>query len=261
MANPQPTDAHLRIAHSINEAIMTRDFSKRQRKILDLILRLSWGCGSKYAYIPLQKDFEVVGVHEVAVKNEITWLEVSKVIIRDNHFYWFNKNYDEWEVSRVKPYHPERLINLVSINLNGNKPQLNKTLSENLINSEVTTYHLVKSSTPELASPKERGGVGRGKGGGGVGEVSSPPHPIKESIKESNFLDIDKINKIITKAHFSPQDIKLLVNVPLCNQTLYRIVKILQGKEASTKGNVAVYKRELRKLGIKWRKSNSRNGG
>ena len=36
MANPQPTDAHIRIAHSITEAIMLRDFSKRQRKILDL---------------------------------------------------------------------------------------------------------------------------------------------------------------------------------------------------------------------------------
>lgn len=64
MANPQPTDAHLRVAHNITEAIMTRDFTKRQGKVLDLILWLSWGCGSKEAYIPHQRDFSVVGIHE-----------------------------------------------------------------------------------------------------------------------------------------------------------------------------------------------------
>ena len=69
----------------------------RQRKILDLILRLSWGCAKKDAYIPHQRDFNVVGVHEVDVKDELTWLEVSKVIARQEAFYWFNKNYDEWD--------------------------------------------------------------------------------------------------------------------------------------------------------------------
>jgi len=80
MANPQPTDAHLRMAHSINEAIMLRDFTKRQRKIPDLILRLSWGCGKKAAYIPHQKEFCVTGIYEPDVKKELIWLEQSKII-------------------------------------------------------------------------------------------------------------------------------------------------------------------------------------
>ncbi|KKL70097.1 hypothetical protein LCGC14_2108350 [marine sediment metagenome] len=156
MANPQPTDAHLRVAHSINEAIMTRDFTKRQRKILDLILRLSWGCGQKDAYIPHQRDFSVVGVYEVDIKSELSWLEVSKVITREGSFYWFNKNFDDWEVSRVKPYQPEKLSKLLSLNLNSNSPKLNKMLSKNLTNSKDSTKQIVKFSTPELASPKER---------------------------------------------------------------------------------------------------------
>lgn len=45
MVNPQPTDAHIRIAHSLFEEIAMRDFSKRQRIMIDLVLRLSWGCG------------------------------------------------------------------------------------------------------------------------------------------------------------------------------------------------------------------------
>jgi hypothetical protein len=104
MANPQPTDAHIRIAHSITEAIMMRDFSKRQRKLLDLILRLSWGCGKKEAIIPQQNDFMIVGIGEGHIKQEISWLIESKVIYRQANHYWFNKNYDEWQVSRVKPF-------------------------------------------------------------------------------------------------------------------------------------------------------------
>lgn len=155
MANPQPTDAHLRIAHSINEAIMMRDFTKLQRKVLDLILRLSWGCGKKDAHIPHQRDFSVVGVHETDIKAELNWLEASKVIGRDSSRYWFNKNFDEWQVSRVKPYQPEKLGDLLSINLNSNSPKLNKMLNKNLTNSKVKTKQNVKFSTPKLASPKE----------------------------------------------------------------------------------------------------------
>lgn len=155
MANPQPTDAHLRIAHSINEAIMTRDFTKRQRKILDLILRLSWGCGKKDAYIPHQRDFSVVGVHEVDVLSELNWLEVSKVIAREKSYFWFNKDFDTWEVSRVKPYQPEKLSELLSLNLNGNRPELSETLSQNLVKHEVLTKQNTKFATPNLATPKE----------------------------------------------------------------------------------------------------------
>ena len=156
MANPQPTDAHLRVAHSISEAIMTRDFTKRQRKILDLILRLSWGCGKKEARIPHQRDFSCVGVHEVDIKSELTWLEVSKVITRQESFYWFNKDFDLWEVSRVKPYQPEKLSELLSLNLNGENHELSETLSKNLVKHEVNTKQNTKFPTPNLASPKER---------------------------------------------------------------------------------------------------------
>jgi hypothetical protein len=155
MANPQPTDAHLRVAHKINEAVMMRDFSKRQRKILDLILRLSWGCGHKEAYIPLQRDFVVVGVLEVDIKRELDWLEESQVIHRQGPLYWFNKDYEQWQVSRVKPYLPKKLSELLSKNLNGSRPELSELLSKNLVKHEVNTSQNTKSATSKLASPKE----------------------------------------------------------------------------------------------------------
>jgi len=162
MANPQPTDAHIRIAHSINEAIMLRHFTKRQRKVLDLVLRLSWGCGKKSAFIPRQKDFQVVGIGEGHIKAELDWLTISKVITIEGSNYSFNKNFDDWQVSRVNPFQPEKLTELVSLNLketyqNGksNKPELTETGSENLPKQEESTYRNRKSATPELASPKE----------------------------------------------------------------------------------------------------------
>lgn len=165
MANPQPTDAHLRMAHSINEAIMMRDFSKHQRKILDLILRLSWGCHKKYAYIPRQKDFMVVGIFEGDIKKELDWLEVSQIIGRSGPYYWFNKDFEQWQVSRVRPYNPELLSELLSSNLDNNQPLLSELLSsnpklsvllsDNFGKHEEKTSENTKFTMPNLASPKE----------------------------------------------------------------------------------------------------------
>lgn len=135
MVNPQPTDAHIRIAHSIEEEIMMRDFTKRQRSILDLILRLSWGCGKKTAIIPLQKDFEMVGVDQTKVKSELNWLVNAKVISwdQDEKEFSFNKNYDEWKVSIVVGYDKKRFAELLNLNIRtcqNSKSALAKTASE-----------------------------------------------------------------------------------------------------------------------------------
>lgn len=159
MANPQPTDAHLRVAHSISEAIMLRDFSKRQRKILDLILRLSWGCGKKIAIIPRQRDFVTVGIGEGHIQTELSWLVESLIITRDGSAYSFNKDFEQWQVSRVKPYEPRKLTELVRLNLNNNKPlsaELTKTGSLDLPKREVSPYQKGKLATPKPVSSKER---------------------------------------------------------------------------------------------------------
>ncbi len=119
MVNPQPTDAHLRMAHTIEEEIMMRDFDKRQRKVVDFILRLSWGCGKKSAFIPMQKDFELVGIDQTKAKAVIEWLINAKVISRDEtgKLYSFNKNFDEWKVSIVPNYNKDRFNELLRLNI------------------------------------------------------------------------------------------------------------------------------------------------
>lgn len=162
MANPQPTDAHIRIAHTIQEQMMVSNFTEQQRRILDLILRLSWGCGKKYAVIPRQRDFQVVGVREVHIKNHIDWLINAKVIYRDNDQYSFNKDFDQWRVSRAIGYTPKKLTELVSLNLTEtygkrkfDDEELTENVSENLRKTLEIAYEKRKFSTSELATPKE----------------------------------------------------------------------------------------------------------
>lgn len=162
MANPQPTDAHLRVAHSINEQLMVSNFTEQQRRILDLVLRLSWGCGKKTAIIPYQSDFEVVGVGRTHIKSHLDWLAEAKVIIRENNEYSFNKDFDQWRCSRALQYTPERMAELVKRNLNGSYGKRNSKkegVTENvtgvLLNTEQLGYGKRNSARHELASPKE----------------------------------------------------------------------------------------------------------
>jgi len=182
MANPQPTDAHLRIAHSISEQLMVSHFTEQQRRILDLILRLSWGCGKREACIPHQSDFEVVGVGRTHIKNHLDWLEEAKVIIREGNNYSFNKDFDQWRCSRALLYSPERMAELVKNNLNGSYGKRNteidgitENVTDALRNTEHPHYVKRNSATPELATAKES---------------------IKERLKKDIYIVPDWINKI-----------------------------------------------------------------
>lgn len=168
MANPQPTDPTLRIAHKIAEQIMVSGFTEQQRRILDLILRLSWGCGKKYAIIPRQQDFEVVGVSKTHIRQHLDFLMLAGVITRSGTHYAFNKDYDQWRISRALGYQPEKLSALISLNLAPEDDLLGSEVPENGTfshNNQMTTSDFKKKfrkteqkssgkrniSTPELA--------------------------------------------------------------------------------------------------------------
>jgi hypothetical protein len=126
MANPQPTDPHLRIAHAIHEQIMISGFTEHEIKILLFILRLSWGCGRHSAYIPRQKDFELIGVGENHIKMKLADLIHSRVILRDGCRYEFNKDYDDWRIGPSRTYTREKLSRLIGLNLKTEDKDLRK---------------------------------------------------------------------------------------------------------------------------------------
>lgn len=178
MANPQPTDAHLRIAHEISEQLMVSHFTARQRRILDLILRLSWGCGKKEASIPRQRDFEVVGILEGHIQRELEVLERDHVIIRNGNEYSFNKDFDKWRISRARGYNPKKLTELVRWNLN----HTYQSGKPDLPNREVGTYQSCKKPLTEMVSPTDT-------------ELATP----KEILKKDNKKELISMDLIIKK--------------------------------------------------------------
>lgn len=115
MANPQP-DQFTRISNELYEAIMQTNFSKRQRNILDLVIRMSYGCRKKYAILR-PSDFEVVGVYKTHVKRELNYLSSANVIEVDGDVISINKDYERWRVSLIKTFDIERYNDILKRNL------------------------------------------------------------------------------------------------------------------------------------------------
>lgn len=121
MANPQP-DRYTRISNELYIAIMMTDFSKRQRKILDLIMRCSYGCGKKSAVLK-PSDYEVVGLYKTHITKELIYLEKANVITidRDTYETVLNKDYDSWRVSLAKTADMEKFNEILKRNLEHKK--------------------------------------------------------------------------------------------------------------------------------------------
>lgn len=117
MANPQP-EQFTRLSNELYEAIMQTDFSKRQRNILDLVIRMSYGCGKKQAILR-KTDFQQVGVGKNHIKGELEHLQASKVLLIDGDIIQLNKNYDEWRVNLVKGFNKEKFNKILKRNLTG----------------------------------------------------------------------------------------------------------------------------------------------
>ena len=112
MANPQLKNGYIKIANSLYEEIMLRNFSKREINAILLIIRNTYGCDKKFAIIPqYTKFFGACGIYKQDIKKVLEKLESHKVIKWDKNtnIFGFNKNFDEY-VDNIK-----RLIDVIGI--------------------------------------------------------------------------------------------------------------------------------------------------
>ncbi|SDC69241.1 phage replication protein O [Paenibacillus sp. UNCCL117] len=119
VVNPQKERGYVGLANDIWDEIIRRDFTKRQKDILQFIIRMSYGCGRKTAFIPKQKDFSLCGVGENKIKSELEYLENCKVIRWDRvgNEYGLNKDYDAWQVSPVRSWDEDRYKEIIHTNI------------------------------------------------------------------------------------------------------------------------------------------------
>lgn len=143
---------------------MTRQFTAKQRRVCDLILRLSWGCGKETAYIPHLADFEVVGLFRQDIFATLTLLQAENVIYwdREGHHFAFNKDFDQWKVSlhQTAVLKASLLADLIKTNVTRRHPPVSESLTQQLVNHlppcKYITY--TPSLESEAAKEKERKG-------------------------------------------------------------------------------------------------------
>ena len=125
--------------------VLISDFGKRERKVLDLIIRLSFGCGNRNYCFLRKVGFEVVGIDSAKIKVVLNSLTDKNIIIIEKYpnvlKIIINKDINSWLVKENGD--EEKLAKLVGENLpngkyksylNGNN-KLAKKESQNVINS------------------------------------------------------------------------------------------------------------------------------
>lgn len=99
MASTQ-TKEFTKVPNELLEAILATNFTKRQQKIILMILRLSYGCGKEYALLR-PSDFTVAGVHKNNIKKELQQLAAAGVITVEGKHITLNKNHLDWQLSPI----------------------------------------------------------------------------------------------------------------------------------------------------------------
>ncbi len=90
-----------RVPNSILTALITRDLTKRQVKIVLLILRLTYGCQVPWAFYE-KKYFRVAGLHRGAIGHELRQLVELRVLDMDEERKTIrvNPHIEAWQRSR-----------------------------------------------------------------------------------------------------------------------------------------------------------------
>lgn len=156
MASPQTENGYIRIANELWDAVLQRDFTKRQQQVLFFIWRLSYGCQKKDAYVPKMRLFELCGVAESKIKGELLYLEKSRVLIwdRESHLFEINKNHDEWFLSLCKSFDEMKFTDLIAQNISRKTSQNSK---ENFPKREEKLAKMGSYETSENEETSQKG--------------------------------------------------------------------------------------------------------
>lgn len=104
--SPQTENGYTRIANEILEALARTDFTGFERRIIDVILRRTWGFNKKEDWISLSQFAIATGMNRRVAARIIARLKLRKVVVTVRSLvtdrslgrtaYRFNKRYTEW---------------------------------------------------------------------------------------------------------------------------------------------------------------------
>jgi len=100
MANPQP-DQYTRISNEYLEALLQYNIPGNPRRILDTIIRYTWGFHNKSNPIGITLFKKSTGMNEKNIRESIKWLQSRKLIgintTKYRHEYSIVKDYTKWK--------------------------------------------------------------------------------------------------------------------------------------------------------------------
>jgi hypothetical protein len=93
---------YTKLDNPVLEAVLTSGFTKRQLKILLLVIRFSAGCQKTYAVLR-RNDYAYAGISPYCIAGELEKLVRLRVIKWDSRrdLVWINPNLREWKAERL----------------------------------------------------------------------------------------------------------------------------------------------------------------
>lgn len=114
-------NGYVKIANNLFDNIIFRDFTNRERAVIFLIIRLSYGFNHKVAIIKPKARFGLIGVHRQHIDRALDSLMAKNVVIsRGNDEYALNKHFDEWNVKLNKHFDEDNFNALKGLQFRGN---------------------------------------------------------------------------------------------------------------------------------------------
>lgn len=126
---------YVKIANNLFENIIFRDFTNRERAVICLVIRLSYGFNHKRAVIKPKVRFSLIGVHRQHIDRTLDSLIDKKVILQySNDEYALNKHFDEWEVRLNKHFDVDSFNSLKGL-------QFREDVTATVTNFEKSNHH------------------------------------------------------------------------------------------------------------------------
>jgi len=97
MASPQLENGYTKIANELLEAFARTNFSAYQRRVIDAIIRKTYGFQKKADYIAISQIVELTQIHKAHVSRTLRELNHRNVVTRSGNQIAINKDWQGWQ--------------------------------------------------------------------------------------------------------------------------------------------------------------------
>ena len=97
MASPQLENGYTKIANELLEAFARTNFSAYQRRVIDAIVRKTYGYRKKMDHIPISQIVELTQIHKCHVSRALKELNHRNIVTRLGNQIAINKNWQGWQ--------------------------------------------------------------------------------------------------------------------------------------------------------------------